>query len=179
MRGAHLHHSGILSGTLLHALIASFLEVTVVRHIHRVGNVARYIEEARVLRFHRGLRFLQALRVRMAGMMENFRSRSLFDNPPCVHYNHIVRHFRDNAEVVRDEQNRTVDSLFQVVEQFKNLRLYGNVQRGGRFVGNNQTGFAGKRHGYHDALPPYRRKVRAGTKHTRAPPLRCPPCSAF
>jgi len=40
----------------------------------------------------------------------------------------------------------------QLLEQFEDLQLYRHIQRGGRFIGNQQLGFVGQGHGDHHAL---------------------------
>ena len=88
----------------------------------------------------------------MQGVVEYFRSRSLFDNSAGVHYYDVISHFGNNAEIVRNQKYRTVYSLFKIVEKVEYLSLNGNVECGGRFVRYYKTGFAGKRHGYHYSL---------------------------
>ena len=58
----------------------------------------------------------------------------------------------DDAQVVRDEQDRGARLLFQVVHQLQDLRLNRHVQRGGRLVGDQQLRLAGQRHRDHHAL---------------------------
>ena len=52
---------------------------------------------------------------------------------------------------VIDDQ-RGVELALQVAHQVEDLRLHGDVQRGGRLVGDQQLGVAGQRHGDHRAL---------------------------
>ena len=74
-----------------------------------------------------------------------FRGRQ-FDNLPGIHHGHAVGHVADDAEVVRDEQNRHSEPLLKVMKQFQNLRLDGHVERSRRLIGNEQFRFAGQRH---------------------------------
>jgi hypothetical protein len=53
---------------------------------------------------------------------------------------------------VRNEQHGRALAALQVVDQMQDLRLRGDVQRGGRFIGDQQGGFQGQRHGDHGAL---------------------------
>ena len=53
---------------------------------------------------------------------------------------------------MRDEHDRRSVFSLQVVHQTKDLSLNGNVKRGRRFVRYKNIGFAGKRHGNHNAL---------------------------
>ena len=40
----------------------------------------------------------------------------------------------------------------QVLQQLEDLRLHGDVERGGRLVGDQEIGLVGERHGDHHAL---------------------------
>ncbi|KAG1390008.1 hypothetical protein G6F58_013126 [Rhizopus delemar] len=53
---------------------------------------------------------------------------------------------------MRDQQQSHVQLRPQVVQQLQDLRLDGDVQRGGRFVGHQQRGLAGDGGGDHGAL---------------------------
>ena len=46
----------------------------------------------------------------------------------------------------------TFEPARQLLHQFEDLRLDGDVERGGRLVGDDQLGVAGQRDGDHDAL---------------------------
>ena len=61
---------------------------------------------------------------------------------PAVHDGDAVRHLGDDAEVVRDEQQRQVELAPQVAKQIENLRLHRDVERRGRLVGNHSAGSA-------------------------------------
>ena len=75
-----------------------------------------------------------------------------FDDNAAVHHQHARTHARDNAEVVGDHDDGGAKLLLQALQQVENLRLNGHVQRGGRFVGDNQPRVAHDGHGDHDAL---------------------------
>ena len=89
----------------------------------------------------------------MLGVEENLLHRPLFDDAAGVHHDDVVRHLRDDAEVVRDEHNAAVDSGAHLAQQVENLRLNGDVQRGRRLVGDDELRVAGQRHRNHHALP--------------------------
>ena len=69
-----------------------------------------------------------------------------------IHDRHLVGPFRDDAEIVRDEQDRHAEPLLQLADQLQDLRLDGDVERGRRFVGDQELGRAGERHRDHDPL---------------------------
>jgi len=62
------------------------------------------------------------------------------------------------------KQHAHLVALLQLGEQFHNLALHGHVQRGGRFVGNQQLGFAGDGNGDHHALLLAARQAGAGRR---------------
>ncbi|MNQ20545.1 hypothetical protein D3C85_336380 [compost metagenome] len=51
-----------------------------------------------------------------------------------------------------DQQQRHAQALLQGFEQQQDLALHGHVERGGRFVGDQQLRFAGQGHGDHHPL---------------------------
>ena len=53
---------------------------------------------------------------------------------------------------MRDEDDRHAELLLQRLHEVQNLRLDGDVERGGGLVGDQDIGLAGQRHGDHDAL---------------------------
>ena len=63
-----------------------------------------------------------------------------------------MRHARHHAEVVRDQQDGEAEILLQIEQEAQDLRLHGDVERGGRLVGDQQLGLAHQRHGDHHAL---------------------------
>ena len=89
----------------------------------------------------------------MLRVQKNLLNRALFNDPSGIHHDDIVRHFRNNTEVVRDKHDAAVDFGAHLTQQVENLRLNRDVQCGCRLVGDNQLGIAGQRHRNHDALP--------------------------
>ena len=63
-----------------------------------------------------------------------------------------VAHLGDHAEVVGDQQDRHAELVAAGAQQVEDLRLDGDVERGGRLVGDQQRGPAGERHGDHHPL---------------------------
>lgn len=78
--------------------------------------------------------------------------RPLLDDVPAVHDGDAVGHAGDDAEIVRDEDDGGVPFLLQILHQLEDLRLHGHVERRRRFVGDEQVGITGQRHGDHQAL---------------------------
>src|SRR2546427_2640563 len=76
----------------------------------------------------------------------------LLDDPTRVHDIDALRHARDNAQVVRDEDERRAELARQVLEQIEDLRLDRHVERSRRLVGEDELGAARKGHRDHHAL---------------------------
>jgi hypothetical protein len=88
----------------------------------------------------------------MLRMFEHLAGATLFDKPAAPHHRNAIGQAVDDAEVVGDEQDRHAELRFQLAKQIENLFLDGNIQRGGRFVGNQKLGTPAQCHGDHDAL---------------------------
>ena len=63
----------------------------------------------------------------------------MFHDLALVHHHDAVGEHVDHGEVVRDEQACEADFGLQLLEQFQHLRLHRHIQRGGRFVGDEQA----------------------------------------
>ena len=88
----------------------------------------------------------------MGRCREELRGGRLLDLLATVHDRHAVRPLRDQAQVVRDQQQRHREVAAQAVEQLQDLRLDGHVKCRRGFIGHQQTWLAGHRHGDHHAL---------------------------
>ena len=78
--------------------------------------------------------------------------RAELDDAPGIHHRDPVADFRDDAEIVGDEQDRGALLAPQIVEQAEHLRLDRDVERGRRLVGDQDAGIVGERHGDADPL---------------------------
>ena len=76
-----------------------------------------------------------------------------FDDLAFGHHVGDLGHAAYDLQVVRDEQDRHAALLLQRHQQFEDLRLNGDVERGCRFVRNQQLRLVGERHGDHHPLP--------------------------
>ena len=88
----------------------------------------------------------------MRRAIKNVFHAPLLHHQPAVHHHHAAADLRHHAEIVRDQQNRGLGLLLQAFQQSQDLRLNGNVQRGGRLIGNKQLRVAGERNGDHHPL---------------------------
>ena len=76
---------------------------------------------------------------------------ALFDDLAGIHDDHPRTELPDDPHVVGDQQHRGLLAL-HLQNQVEDLGLNGDVERGGRFVGDNQLRLEHERHGNHDAL---------------------------
>ena len=75
-----------------------------------------------------------------------------FDDLAAIHHDDVVGDVGDHAEIVGDHQERHAELGLQVLDEAQDLRLDGDVERGGRLVGDQQRRPADQRHGDHGAL---------------------------
>ena len=94
----------------------------------------------------------QPHRVGMARPVEHRVGRALFGHARGVHHDDAVGVARHHAEIVRDDDQRDVELARQVLHQLQDLRLDGDVERGGRLVGDDELGIAGEPDRDHHAL---------------------------
>ena len=70
-----------------------------------------------------------------------------------VHDRDAIGGLGDDAEIVRDEQQRQIELLLHLAQQVEDLRLHRDVERGRRLVGDDERRAAGERDRDHHALP--------------------------
>ena len=83
----------------------------------------------------------------MPGPVEDVLGAALFDDPARVHHGDPVAQLRDDAEIVRDEDDRQAARAPQIVEDCQHLRLNRNVERRGRLIGDDDVGIVCESHG--------------------------------
>src|SRR5207237_10803862 len=89
----------------------------------------------------------------VGGMVEDALSVPVLGHPARVHDQDVVVELGHHAEVVGDDDDRGAELLLQVGHQVEDLRLHGDIQGGGRRVGDQQLQVAAQRDGDHRALP--------------------------
>ena len=94
----------------------------------------------------------QADGVGMLGRGEQFVDGGALDDLAGIHHRDLVADLGDHAEIVGDQDDRGAARRLQLAHQIEDLRLQGDVERGGRLVGDQELGIAGQRHRDHDAL---------------------------
>src|SRR5215831_427663 len=88
----------------------------------------------------------------MGWAIKQLQDRSLLDLAACIHDNDALAGFGHHPEIMRDEDDRRPGFFLQLEDELEDLRLDGDIERGGRFVGDEQLRAAGQRHGDHRAL---------------------------
>ena len=97
-------------------------------------------------------RMQQRLQIGMLRVGGNVVQVARLDHLAAIHHDHVVGDVGDHAEIVRDHQQRHAELFLQVLHEAQDLGLDGDVERGGRLVGDQQRRPADQRHGDHGAL---------------------------
>ena len=90
--------------------------------------------------------------VGVLGGGEDRPGRAGLDDLAGLHHRDAVGDAADDAEVVGDEEHPHALGLLDVGEERQDLRLDGDVERGGRLVGDQHVGAVGERHRDHHPL---------------------------
>ena len=83
--------------------------------------------------------------------IELLRWRDL-DDAAEIHHRDTAADMFDDAQIVRNEEIGQLEFLLQILHQVQDLRLDRHVERGNRFVGDDELGIDGKRARDADAL---------------------------
>jgi len=94
----------------------------------------------------------QAAGVGVLRRVEERGGGRFFHDAAVLHHGDTVGGLRDDGEIVRDEEHGEAVLLAQVAEEGEDLRLHGDVEGGGGFVGDEQAGLVDDGHGDEDAL---------------------------
>ena len=92
------------------------------------------------------------LRVRVLRVIKNIGHLALLNDFTVSHHADTIGNRANNAEVMRNKQHRHAAAVLNVFEEAQNLRLYGDIQRSGGFVGDQKVWLIGERHGNHYPL---------------------------
>ena len=103
-----------------------------------VGHAALDRGQALALLVEARDRAQQAHRVGMLGPREEIADGGALDDLAGVHDGDIVGHLGDDAEIVGDQDDGGAGVAAQPAHQVEDLRLDGDVERGGRLVGDQQ-----------------------------------------
>ena len=112
-----------------------------------------------------GLAVDQHAGIGVLGRLEDLARGAGFDHVAFFHDHNVVGHGADHVEVVGDQQHGHVPLALLLAQQFEDLRLNGHVEGGRRFIGDQQVGGIGQRHGDHHPLAlPATELVRVGPR---------------
>ena len=78
--------------------------------------------------------------------------RADLGDPARIHHRDPIGGFGDHAHVVSDQHHRRAVIAPEALDQRDDLRLHGDVERGGRLVGDDQFRLGADRQRDHDAL---------------------------
>src|SRR5262245_4722770 len=95
----------------------------------------------------------ERLRVGMPGAVEETAHRLHLHDLARVHHADPVAHLGDDAEVVRDEDQRDAGRALEILQQIQVLELDRDVEVGGGLVGDDDTRPAGLGDGPDNPLP--------------------------
>ena len=121
----------------------------------------------------------QAGGVGMAGMAQHLGDRPLFDDAPGVDDHDLVAQLGDDAEIMGDEQDGQAEVVPQRSQEVENLRLNGDVERGGRFIGDEQLRAADQGHGDHHPLAQAARQLMRILSGAKLGAADAEPCAAW
>src|SRR5215211_5573131 len=81
----------------------------------------------------------QAPGVRVRWPVEQLFGTAILHGPAGVHHQHVIGELCNDPEVMGDQYDRGVELPLKVADQVEDLGLNGDVERGGRLVGDQQV----------------------------------------
>src|SRR6266852_5086512 len=114
--------AGFLCRAAVERVLAARMEPTAGRRVREVRNRAGDCGQRfrrRILALQRDDRFEETLRVRMKRLGEEVADGSFLHDLAGVHDGDPVTQLRDDCEIVRDVQNRRLNSLAKVLDQLQ------------------------------------------------------------
>ena len=70
---------------------------------------------------------------------EDFADRRFLHLAARVHHHHAFGHFRDHAQIVGNQRHCRAVFALQIADQFQNLRLHRDIERGSRLVSDQKA----------------------------------------
>ena len=137
----------------LHGRVTAGRESAALGHVQQVDGGSADRLQALAAAVRRRDRAEQALGVLVTGIVEDLVGRALFADGTRVHDDDLVAELGDDTQVVGDHDDRHAHFLLDILHELQDAGLNGDVQSGRRFVGDQDVGLAGQRHGDHDPLP--------------------------
>ena len=109
-------------------------------------------EGAGSIRMHGGCGGEQATGIGVLGRVEELGGRGLFHDAAVLHDGDVIRDLTDDGQIVRDEEHGEGVSEAKFAQQREDLRLDGDVERGGGFVCDEELRAVDEGHRDEDAL---------------------------
>ncbi len=139
--------------TVANALIAAGRKDTAGRPLPEIREFARYggqMPHASGLSCR--VAFKQASGIWMARRVKHLSRRSALHDFACVHHDDIVTKLGDDAEMMRYEEHLAGDVLLQLPQELDGRHFERGIQRGRRFVSDQERGLHHQGHGNCDPL---------------------------
>ena len=80
----------------------------------------------------------------MAGIKEYIENCSALNDLSRVHNTHIIRNFRNHAEIVRDKNDGEPPGSLNALQKIKNALLYGHIKSRSRFITDQEFRILGQ-----------------------------------
>ena len=106
-----------------------------------------------------GHRVDQRPSIGVARIGQQFVGRAFFNHFAAIHHDGAGADPGDDAEIVADQHDGGAEIPVEFAQQFEDLRLNGHIERGGRFVGDQQRRLVAHAHRQHHALAHAARKL--------------------
>ncbi len=144
------HHGHSTAARQLHRHIVQHLDHAAVAGIHVVDAQRDVVADRFLLGelAHRPER----LGVVLLGLLQHLAGRRLLHFLAVAQHHDAVGHLRHHGQVMGDVDRGRVELLDDVAHGGQHLDLGGHIERGGRFVEDDEVGPAGHGHGRHGAL---------------------------
>jgi hypothetical protein len=98
-------------------------------------------------------RFDQFAGVLVPRIAQQFQCGARFHHPAAIHHHQVFGAFGGQAEIMGDEQHRRPEFTGEAVDMVEDPALHGDIESGGRFVGDQEPGTSRQRHRDQRALP--------------------------
>jgi hypothetical protein len=117
----------------------------------------------------------------MLRVLVDLAHRAGLDQNALLHHHDTVRNLGNDAEIMRNNEDRHSGLPLQLLEKCQHFGLHGNIERGRRLVSDQEVWAQRKRHGDHHALTLtagklvrifVERMIRVGNAHTSEKPQR-------
>jgi hypothetical protein len=90
----------------------------------------------------------------------------LLNDSSGIHYSHLMSPFGDQAQIMRYQDHGHAHLLLDLAEEFQDVRLDRDIERGRRFIGKDKGWLACDGHGDHDTLAHATRQLVGIFMHT-------------